>query len=108
FAPVLDVNSNPANPIVGLRSFGEDPALVTRLGLAALKGYAEGGVLPVVKHFPGHGDTAEDSHLGLPVSTKTLSELEAVELVPFRAAFAAGAEAVMPAHMVFPALGTEP
>ena len=108
FAPVIDVNSNPLNPIVGLRSFGEDPALVARLGNAALAGYREGGLLAVVKHFPGHGDTSEDSHLGLPVSTKTLAELDAVELVPFRAAFAAGAAAVMPAHMVFPALGTDP
>jgi beta-N-acetylhexosaminidase len=106
FAPSLDVNSNPANPIIGLRSYGQDPALVTRLGLAALRGYSDGDILAVPKHFPGHGDTSDDSHLGLPVSTKTLAELEAVELVPFRAAFKAGAEAVMPAHMVFPALGT--
>lgn len=108
FAPVVDVNSDPANPIVGLRSFGEDPASVARLGRAAVRGYREGGLLAVVKHFPGHGDTSVDSHLGLPVSTKTLAELEAVELAPFRAAFAAGAAAVMPAHMVFPALGTGP
>lgn len=108
FAPSLDVNSNPANPIIGVRSFGEDPGAVARLGRAALRGYARGGLLAVPKHFPGHGDTSEDSHLGLPVSTKTLAELERTELVPFRAAFAAGAEAVMPAHMVFPALGTGP
>jgi beta-N-acetylhexosaminidase len=106
FAPSLDVNSNPANPIIGLRSFGEDPALVSRLGKAALRGYREGGVLAVVKHFPGHGDTSDDSHLGLPVSTKTLSALERVELAPFRAAFKDGAEGAMPAHMVFAALGT--
>jgi beta-N-acetylhexosaminidase len=93
---------------VGLRSFGEDPAVVARLGRAAIRGYRKGGLLAVAKHFPGHGDTSEDSHLGLPVSTKTLAELEAVELVPFRAAFAAGAAAIMPAHMVFPALGTGP
>jgi beta-N-acetylhexosaminidase len=105
FAPSLDVNSNPANPIIGLRSYGQDPALVTRLGLATLKGYREGGILAVPKHFPGHGDTSDDSHTGLPVSTKTLVELEATELMPFRAAIKAGAEAIMPAHMVFPALG---
>jgi beta-N-acetylhexosaminidase len=105
FAPALDVNSNPNNPIIGLRSFGQDPEAAARLGRAALRGYRAGGMLAVPKHFPGHGDTSNDSHLGLPVSTKTLSELEATELVPFRAAFAAGAEAVMPAHMVFPALG---
>ena len=105
FAPSLDVNSNPANPIIGLRSYGQDPALVTRLGLATLKGYRDGGILAVPKHFPGHGDTSDDSHTGLPVSAKTRAELEATELVPFRAAIKAGAEAIMPAHMVFPALG---
>ncbi len=105
FAPSLDVNSNPANPIIGLRSYGQDPALVARLGLAALQGYRDGGLLAVPKHFPGHGDTSDDSHTGLPVSAKTLAELEAAELVPFRAAIAGGAEAIMPAHMVFPALG---
>jgi len=108
FAPALDVNSNPANPIIGVRSFGEDPALVARLGAAAVRGYRDGGVLAVVKHFPGHGDTSDDSHLGLPVNSKPLDALEKTELVPFRAAFAAGAEAVMPAHMVFAALGTAP
>ena len=108
FAPSLDVNSNPSNPIIGLRSYGQDPALVTRLGLAAMRGYRDGGILAVPKHFPGHGDTSDDSHLGLPVSTKTLAELESTELVPFRAAFKDGAEAVMPAHMVFPALGAAP
>jgi beta-N-acetylhexosaminidase len=108
FAPSLDVNSNPANPIIGLRSYGQDPALVARLGLAALQGYRDGGILAVPKHFPGHGDTSDDSHLGLPVSTKSLAELETTELVPFRAAIKAGAEAVMPAHMVFPALGAPP
>lgn len=108
FAPSVDVNSNPANPIIGVRSFGEDPRRVARLGRAALRGYREGGVLATLKHFPGHGDTVDDSHLGLPVSTKTLAELEETELVPFRAGLAAGAEAVMPVHMVFPALGTAP
>ncbi|MFI5363081.1 MAG: glycoside hydrolase family 3 protein [Elusimicrobiota bacterium] len=105
FAPSLDVNSNPANPIIGLRSYGQDPALVSRLGVAALEGYRAGGVLAVPKHFPGHGDTDINSHLGLPVSTKTLAELETTELAPFRAVIGAGAEAIMPAHMVFPALG---
>src|SRR6185312_6446307 len=105
FAPSLDVNSNPANPIIGLRSYGEDPALVTELGLAALKGYKNGEILAVPKHFPGHGDTSEGSHLGLPVNAKPLAELEKTELPPFRAAIEDGAEAIMPAHMVFPALG---
>jgi beta-N-acetylhexosaminidase len=106
FAPVLDVNTNPADPVIGLRSFGDDPARVARLGVAALNGYRDGGLLAVPKHFPGHGDAAVDSHLGLPVNLKPLSALDATELVPFRAAFKAGARAVMPAHMVFPALGT--
>lgn len=106
FAPALDVNSNPSNPIIGLRSFGEDPRLVARLGRGAVLGYREAGVLATIKHFPGHGDTSEDSHLGLPVSTKTLARLDESELLPFQTAIAAGAEAVMPAHMVFPALGT--
>lgn len=108
FAPAVDVNSNPANPIIGVRSFGEDPAEAARLGRAAMRGYRDAGILAVPKHFPGHGDTSDDSHLGLPVSTKTLEQLEATELVPFRAVFAGGARAVMPAHMVFPALGTGP
>jgi beta-N-acetylhexosaminidase len=108
YGPSLDVNSNPKNPIIGLRSFGEDPALVARLGRAALRGYRDGGLLAVAKHFPGHGDTTDDSHLGLPVNSKTLAALEATELVPFRAAFRDGASAVMPAHMVFAALGTGP
>jgi beta-N-acetylhexosaminidase len=106
FAPALDVNSDPLNPIIGLRSFGEDPAQVARLGAAAVRGYRDGGVLAAVKHFPGHGDTKDDSHLGLPVNRKSMAALEETELVPFRAALRAGAEAVMPAHMVFPALGT--
>ncbi|MBI4371911.1 MAG: hypothetical protein HY552_06410 [Elusimicrobia bacterium] len=105
FAPVLDVNSNPDNPIIGLRSFGEDPDAVARLGAAAVRGYLAAGVAPTLKHYPGHGDTSEDSHLGLPVSARTRAELEAVELKPFVAA--KGAPAVMPAHMVFPALGGE-
>ncbi|MBI3564068.1 MAG: glycoside hydrolase family 3 C-terminal domain-containing protein, partial [Elusimicrobia bacterium] len=108
FAPALDVNSDPLNPIIGLRSFGQDPARVARLGAAAVRGYRAGGVLAAVKHFPGHGDTEQDSHLGLPHNDKSLADLEKTELVPFRAALKAGAEAVMPAHMVFPALGTEP
>jgi beta-N-acetylhexosaminidase len=106
FAPSLDVNSNPRNPIIGLRSYGQNPERVARLGRAAIRGYRDGGMLAVAKHFPGHGDTSDDSHLGLPVSTKTLAALEETELVPFRAAIRDGVEAIMPAHMVFPALGT--
>ncbi len=108
FAPVLDVNSNPENPVIGLRSFSDDPALVAELGAAAVRGYRDAGVLAVVKHFPGHGAAGVDSHLGLPVDARPLAELERVELKPFRAAIKAGAQAVMPAHMVFPALGCGP
>lgn len=107
FAPVLDVNANPKNPVIGLRSFGEDPAWVRRLGLAALQGYQDGGVLSVVKHFPGHGDTTVDSHVGLPVSAKTRAALEREDLAPFRAAVRAKAPALMPAHMVFKSLADD-
>jgi beta-N-acetylhexosaminidase len=106
YAPDVDVNSNPANPVIGLRAFGDDPEKVAKLGVAALRGYRDAGVLAMPKHFPGHGDTSEDSHTGLPVSTKTMTQLEATELVPFRAAFLDGAEAVMPAHIVEQSLGS--
>ena len=101
-APVVDVNNNPANPVIGVRSFGEDPHQVARLGVAAVQGYRAAGVASCLKHFPGHGDTAVDSHLDLPTITHTLERLEQVELVPFRAAIAAGAESVMTAHVAFP------
>lgn len=103
-APVVDVNNNPANPIIGVRSFGEDPQLVGRLAVAAVRGYRDAGVITSLKHFPGHGDTAVDSHRALPVVPHDLDRLEAVELVPFRAAIAAGAETVMVAHIAFPHL----
>jgi len=100
-APVVDVNNNPANPVIGVRSFGEDPAQVGRLGAATVRGYHEAGVMTCLKHFPGHGDTAVDSHLDLPVVPHTLDRLERVELVPFKAAIAAGADGVMVAHIHF-------
>ena len=103
-APVLDVNSNVRNPIIGARSFGDDPALVSAHGAAMIDGIQESGVLACAKHFPGHGDTAVDSHLGLPRIEKTLPELEACELIPFRAAIAAGVKAVMTSHILFPNL----
>src|SRR5215212_9625 len=90
FAPVLDVNNNPRNPVIGVRSFGEDPAKVAELGVAALRGFKAADVIPCVKHFPGHGDTAVDSHLDLPVQPAHRSRLESVELAPFRAVVAAG------------------
>ncbi|MBI2362678.1 MAG: beta-N-acetylhexosaminidase [Elusimicrobia bacterium] len=107
FAPAVDVNSNPRNPIIGVRSYGEDPGLVSRLGAAQVRGYLAGGVLPVVKHFPGHGDTAVDSHVGLPSVERGRAAFDSVELPPFRAAIAAGAPMVMPAHLMAPALGAE-
>ncbi|HEX8905896.1 MAG TPA: glycoside hydrolase family 3 protein, partial [Longimicrobiaceae bacterium] len=99
FGPVLDVNSNPLNPIINTRSFGEDPALVARLGRAYIRGAREGGLLTTAKHFPGHGDAAEDSHLGLPAIQGDRARLDAVELAPFRAAVAEGIDGVMTAHI---------
>ncbi|MBI3296568.1 MAG: hypothetical protein HYZ75_00275 [Elusimicrobia bacterium] len=105
FAPAVDVNSNPKNPIIGVRSYGSDPALAARLGAAQVRGYAAGGVLAVAKHFPGHGDTAVDSHVGLPNVDRPRASFDAVELPPFKAAIAAGVPMVMPAHVIAPALG---
>ncbi|GIP40107.1 glycoside hydrolase family 3 [Paenibacillus sp. J31TS4] len=104
FAPVLDINSNPANPVIGERSLGSKAELVGRLGIAEMKGLQETGVVPVVKHFPGHGDTSVDSHLELPVVAKSLEELKALELQPFREAVKEGADAVMIAHILLPKL----
>src|SRR6266849_3979956 len=103
-APVVDINNNPANPVIGVRSFGEDPQQVARLGAAMVKGYHAAGILSCLKHFPGHGDTAVDSHLALPMIPYTLERLAAVELLPFRSGIEAGAESVMIAHISFPAL----
>jgi beta-N-acetylhexosaminidase len=104
FAPVLDVNSNPNNPVIGDRSFGSRPQRVAGMGVAEMDGIRGGGVIPVVKHFPGHGDTAVDSHLDLPVIRKSESELESLELIPFESAVRSGADAVMVAHILFPEL----
>lgn len=101
-APVLDVNSNPANPVIGVRSFGDDPERVADFGCASIAPYENSGVLCCLKHFPGHGDTAVDSHLGLPRVDKTEEELEQLELIPFRRAIQAGAPAVMMSHVLFP------
>ena len=103
-APVMDVNSNPSNPVIGVRSYGDTPDQVSRFGTAMLRGLGDAGVLSCVKHFPGHGDTAVDSHLGLPTVDKSLEELERCELVPFRAAIKAGVPAVMTTHILFPRL----
>ncbi|MDW2885937.1 beta-N-acetylhexosaminidase [Exiguobacterium artemiae] len=104
FAPVLDVNSNPANPIIGDRALSADPQQVARLGVPLMQGMKTEDVVPVVKHFPGHGDTTVDSHVGLPRVDATKAELEQTELVPFKRAIQEGAEMVMVAHILFPAL----
>ena len=108
FAPVLDVNCNDANPVIGVRSFGGDAGTVARYGLAALRGYADGGVLACGKHFPGHGDTRVDSHLDLPTVEYDRARLDAVELAPFRAAIDAGIPSLMTAHIRFPVLDDLP
>lgn len=102
FAPTVDVNNNPSNPVINTRSFGERPNDVARLSAAFVRGVQEGGAAATLKHFPGHGDTDVDSHLGLPVISVARSRLDAVELVPFRAGIAAGAASVMTAHIALP------
>ena len=108
FFPDADVNSNPANPIINTRSFGEDPKEVGDFVAAYIRGAHQGSMLTTAKHFPGHGDTAADSHLGLAQVTGDRARLEAVELPPFRRAIEAGVDAVMVAHVTVPALDSEP
>lgn len=104
YAPVVDVNINPENPIINTRSFGEDPEAVSRLGVAFIKGCQENGLIATAKHFPGHGDTSSDSHSVLPEVAGDRDRLEKVELYPFRKAIAAGVQAIMTGHLHFPAL----
>ncbi|MEA4880312.1 MAG: glycoside hydrolase family 3 protein [Synergistaceae bacterium] len=104
FAPVVDVNNNPMNPIIGVRSFGSAPRAVARLGSAMISSFMEKGVLPAAKHFPGHGDTAVDSHTGLPLIPASKNRLEEVEFPPFQAAIDAGVPMVMTAHVLVPSL----
>jgi beta-N-acetylhexosaminidase len=108
FFPDADVNSNPANPIINTRSFGEDPRQVGDLVAAYIKGAHEGGMLTTVKHFPGHGDTATDSHLGVASVNVDRAHLDSIELPPFRQAIAAGVDSVMVAHVTVPALDSDP
>ncbi len=108
FAPVADVNVNPDNPVINVRSFGEDPADVARYVAATVRGLQAGQVLATLKHFPGHGDTASDSHRSLATVPGDRARLESVELPPFRAGIAAGAESVMIAHVSVPALDATP
>ena len=104
YAPVVDVNSNPLNPIINTRSIGEDPKLVSRLASAFIRGCQGNGLIATAKHFPGHGDTDVDSHTELPVVDKDLESLNQVELLPFKKAIEAGVQAVMTAHLQVPAL----
>ena len=103
-APVADVNNNPENPVINIRSFGEDPEAVAELVAAFVKGVEENGALATAKHFPGHGDTAVNSHLDLPTIGGDRARLDSVELVPFRAAIKAGVSSVMPGHLLAPAI----
>lgn len=107
FAPVLDINSNPKNPVIGDRSFGTTAGLVSRLGIETMKGIRAENVISVVKHFPGHGDTSVDSHVGLPRVNYDLKRLESFELVPFKAAIENSADAIMIAHILLPKLDPE-
>jgi beta-N-acetylhexosaminidase len=104
FAPVLDVHTNPANPVIGRRAFATEPEIVARRALALARGLERAGVVSCGKHYPGHGDTDTDSHLALPRLSHGLERLEAVELLPFRRAAAAGIPMIMTAHVVFAAL----
>ncbi len=108
FAPVVDVNNNPRNPVINTRSFGEDPTRVGALASAYVRGLVAGGAMATLKHFPGHGDTAVDTHLGLATIPYTRERLAKVELPPFKAAIAAGADAVMVAHIALPEIDGTP
>jgi len=104
FAPVLDVNSNPANPVIGDRAFGANPMQVIEISSAWTQGLRDGGIIPCGKHFPGHGETDKDSHFESPIVRKTLDELQTVELPPFAHACRSGIESLMTAHVLYPAL----
>ena len=106
FAPVLDVNNNPANPVIGVRSFGEDPRLVADMGAALIRGLQDHGMIATGKHFPGHGDTDENSHLTVTTVHASRARIDTVELVPFRRAIAAGLQGMMTFHGLVPALDT--
>ncbi|WP_066393148.1 beta-N-acetylhexosaminidase [Neobacillus mesonae] len=104
FAPVLDINSNPKNPVIGDRSFGNNSEVVSRLGIQTMKGIQSQDIITTIKHFPGHGDTSVDSHLDLPIVNKSLKELKELELIPFERAINNGADVVMVAHILLPQL----
>lgn len=108
YAPVVDVNNNPANPVINVRSFSEDPETVSVFAEAFIRGVQEEGIMATAKHFPGHGDTGTDSHLALPVITHGYERLNSIELFPFRRTIDAGVKSIMSAHIAFPAIGTNP
>src|ERR1700730_7021021 len=108
YAPVVDINNNPDNPVINDRSFGEDKYKVAQFGVQLMKGLQDEGVMACAKHFPGHGDVAVDSHLDLPVINKDKKQLDSLELYPFRAIFNAGVGSVMIAHLYIPAIDNEP
>lgn len=103
-APSLDVNNNPKNPIIGVRSFGEDPQLVSQMGTSMIDGFRDGNILAAVKHFPGHGDTSIDTHIDLPTVTHSRERLNQIELVPFKEAIKKDVDMVMSTHITFPAI----
>lgn len=107
FAPVMDVNNNPSNPVIGIRSFSDDPQTVAAFGCAYLEGLHEQGVMAALKHFPGHGNTDTDSHTGFPLINSSYEELKTFELIPFKAAIDAGADMVMTAHIQYPQIEKE-
>lgn len=104
YAPVVDINNNPNNPVIGYRSFGEDKQKVAQFGVAIMKGMQDAGIMACAKHFPGHGDVDVDSHFDLPVINKNMAQLDSMELVPFKAVFDAGIGSVMIAHLYIPAI----
>ncbi len=104
YAPVIDINNNPNNPVIGYRSFGEDKDKVSKYGVAIMKGMQDAGIMACAKHFPGHGDVDVDSHYDLPVINKSMKQLDSMELVPFRAIFNAGVGSVMIAHLYIPSI----
>ncbi|HWJ27046.1 MAG TPA: glycoside hydrolase family 3 N-terminal domain-containing protein, partial [Flavisolibacter sp.] len=108
YAPVVDINNNPNNPVIGYRSFGEDKNKVARFGVAYMRGLQDAGVMACAKHFPGHGDVDVDSHLDLPVINKSMDQLDTLELYPFKQLFKAGVGSVMIAHLSIPAIDNTP
>ena len=107
FSPVIDVNNNPSNPVIGVRSFSDDPGTVSEFGVAYMEGLNDAGVIATLKHFPGHGDTDTDSHTGFPLIDKSYEELKDFELIPYRTAIDGGAEMIMTAHIQYPQIEKE-